>query len=113
MSAIADCRTDDHYNEKFLSGDYKAVICGYDAAIGNVKSLFHNLEVYQKAFDVDGEDINLIRFLNNHPRVKDLFMKAIVDSWLESGRNLLITTMIDEMEKANNEIKISFTTKRG
>lgn len=103
MTYIPNVRTDEDYNDKYLAEKDKDIIKGYDLATETIDSFFDNLETYD--FEVDGEDIDIGRFLDNHLEIKELF-KANLMEHLESGRNELVTFMIDNMsEKEYEKIK--------
>ena len=103
MTYIPNARTDDEYNEKYLMENDKDIVKGYDLATKTIDSFFDNLEVYD--FEVDGEDIDVGRFLDNHTEIKELF-KANLMEHLESGRNELVVSMIDNMDgNEYNKIK--------
>ena len=115
MSYIPDCRRDEYYNQKFLSGDNKAFIDGFDWCAENaVDNFFSNNYDYD-----DGTEI--AHFLNqkvpeclrekyvmeytfgNRPdeertveNYSDL-IRAELLAWIESERNTMITGMIDDM----------------
>ncbi len=94
MSCIPNCRKNEVYNEKYLTPLDKVLVNGYDWAVENVDNLFYSLEVYEDEFNIEGEDINLTRFLENHPKILSTLREALLD-WLEMGRNELITSMMD------------------
>lgn len=96
MTYIPDCRTDEAYNEKYLDKMDKEYIEGFDFAAEQAENLFNNLDVFIDEMDIDGEDINLIRFLENHENVKNKFQECLSD-WLEMQRDEMITSMIDNM----------------
>ncbi|MCD8090345.1 MAG: hypothetical protein LUD81_06955 [Clostridiales bacterium] len=106
MSRIPNCRTDEYYNEKYLGKDDKRFVSGYDYAAEIIGLLFSNLDVYYRDFDIKGEDINLARFLENHPKITDKAEEA-VKNWLEMQRNEFITGMLDSMDDDEYE-KIKF-----
>ena len=115
MSYIPDCRRDEFYNQRFLSGDNKAFIDGFDWCAENaVDNFFSNNYDYD-----DGTEI--AHFLNqkvpeclrekyvmeytfgNRPdeertveNYSDL-IRAELLAWIESERNTMITGMIDDM----------------
>lgn len=106
MSFIPDCREDEYYNQKYLNAADKEFIKGYDYAVESVlDSFFYNLDSYN--FEVDGEDIDIGRFLENHEAIKDKFVDCMKIHF-ESDRDEMITSMIDHMnEEEYNKIKAS------
>lgn len=93
MSYIPDCRTDENYNEKYLVGENKAFVMGFDHAVKTVLNLLYNLDVYpdfeellddKKAIIVDGK-VEIVR--------------ESIDHWCEMERDEMITGMIDGMDE--------------
>lgn len=97
MSYIPNCREDEYYNEKNLIDYDKEFVHGYDWAVKNLETFFSNIDGYTMEFDIEGEDINLVRFLENHPKVSDTLEEVAYD-WLEKGRDELITSMLDNSD---------------
>ena len=97
---VPNARTDEVYNEKYLAEKDKDVIAGYDEATKTIDSFFDNLEVYD--FEVDEEDIDLGRFLDNHEEIKEALKNNLLEH-LESGRNTLVVEMIDHMDDGEYE----------
>lgn len=57
-------------NLQKLSPEDKAFLTGFCAATDSAVNLLYNLKyVYMDNFDIDGVDINLVRFLDNHEEV--------------------------------------------
>lgn len=102
MSYIPDCRNDEYYNDKYLTGADKAFKDGYELACNDMKNFFDNLDIYTDDFDVEGVDINLVRFLENHKEALRV-LKAAFDDWAEMQRNELITSLIDGMDEDEYE----------
>lgn len=100
MTYIPNVRKDENYNEKYLAEKDKDIVRGYDFATKTIDSFFDNLEIYD--FEVEGEDIDIGRFFDNHPEIKELF-KANLMEHLESGRNELVVSMIDGMDEKEYE----------
>lgn len=99
MSYIPDCRSDECYNEKYLVGNDDNFVAGYDyCAKEAVDAFFDNLDIYEGVFDIDGEDINLARFLENHAEVKTALREALQE-YVENRRDELITSFIDDMDE--------------
>lgn len=96
MSYIPDCRTDDTYNQKYLTQDRKIYIAGYDTAVEEAGTFFENIDCYIDEFDVDSTDINLAYFLEHHEDVREKLTECLAD-WLEMHRNEIITSLIDDM----------------
>lgn len=100
MSYIPDCRTDENYNEKYLNAKNKEFLAGYDCAVEQITTLFSNLDAYP----------DLEELLDDHKAVikdgkADIAQEAI-EEWMESQRDELITSMIDNMsEKEYGAIK--------
>ena len=93
MSYIPDCRTDENYNEKYLVGENKAFIMGFDHAVETVINLLYNLDVYpdleellddKKAIMVDGK-VGIVR--------------ESIDHWCEMERDTVITGLLDGMDE--------------
>lgn len=82
---------------KNLSPEDKAFMQGFCAATDSAASLLYNLDVYQGNFDVDGVDINLVRFLENHEEVREALEVSLVH-WMETEKMECITSMIEERE---------------
>lgn len=82
---------------KKLSPEDKAFLAGFCAATDSAASLLYNLDVYQGNFDVDGVDINLVRFLENHEEVREALEVSLVH-WMETEKMEHITSMIEERE---------------
>lgn len=95
MSYIPDCRTNENYNYDRLNEADKAYIDGYDCCVEmGIDSFFDNLDTYIQELDIEGEDINLCRFLDNHEEVRETF-KECLKEWIESNRDGLIVGIID------------------
>ena len=83
---------------KKLSPEDKAFLAGFCAATGSAASLLYNLDVYQSNFDVDGVDINLARFLENHEEVREALEVSLVH-WMETEKMEYITQMIESEQE--------------
>lgn len=79
---------------KKLSPEDKAFMQGFCAATDSAANLLYNLDVYQGNFDVDGVDINLVRFLENHEEVRKTLEKSLMD-WMETEAMEYLTQMIE------------------
>lgn len=99
MSIILDCRTDEYYNQKYLSEKDAEFLKGYDFALELLRPLFSNLEAYYREFEFEDEDVNLARFLDKHGKIRDKLEEAVAD-WHENERDMLVTSMIDHMGEA-------------
>ena len=95
MTYIPDCRKDPDYNEKNLKREEKMILAGYDFAFEDMFRFFENLDVYKDDFDIDGEDINLIRLLYNHPEIRSMLESCFAD-WVEMQRNEMIVSFLDD-----------------
>lgn len=82
---------------KNLSPEDKAFLAGFCAATDSAANLLYNLDVYQSNFDVDGVDINLVRFLENHEEVREALEVSLVH-WMETEKMEYITSMVEECE---------------
>lgn len=84
-------------NEKLkkLSPEDNAFLTGFCAATDRAVSLLYNLKlVYMDNFDIDGVDINLVRFLDNHKEVRKTLEKSLMD-WMEKEAMEYLTQMIE------------------
>lgn len=80
---------------KKLSPEDKASLAGFCAATDRAASLLYNLKfVYMDNFDIDGVDINLVRFLDNHEEVRKTLEKSLMD-WMETEAMEYLTQMIE------------------
>lgn len=116
-----DCRNDDFYNVDFLNNDDKEFIKGMDYALEAVKNLIdNNLETYEAELNEVLED-------GYEPEEDEIFSKRqdlyevleenkeiisnIIEHWHESERDMMITSMIDNMDddeyKKNREEAIN------
>lgn len=82
---------------KNLSPEDKAFLKGFCRATDSAANLLYNLDVYKDNFDVDGVDINLVRFLENHEEVREALEVSLVH-WMETEKMEYITSMIEERE---------------
>ena len=60
----------------------------------NVVNFFDNIDVYEDELDIPGEDIDIVRIIENHEEIKDALQECLAD-WMEHTRDELITSMID------------------
>lgn len=115
MSYIPDCRRDEFYNQKFLSGDNKEFIRGFDWCVEEAVDNF-----FSDNYDYD-DGTEIAHFLNqkvpeclrekyvmeytfgNRPdeeRTVETYsdlIRAELLAWIESERNTMITGMINDM----------------
>lgn len=59
-----------------------------------VVNFFDNIDVYEDELDIPGEDIDIVRIIENHEEIKDALQECLAD-WMEHTRDELITSMID------------------
>lgn len=86
-------------NLKKLSPEDKAFLTGFCAAADRAASLLYNLKfVYMDNFDIDGVDINLVRFLDNHEEVRKTLEKSLMD-WMETEAMEYLTQMIESEQE--------------
>ena len=86
-------------NLKKLSPEDKAFLEGFCAATDRAVSLLYNLKlVYMDNFDIDGVDINLVRFLDNHEEVRKTLEKSLID-WMETEAMEYLTQMIESEQE--------------
>lgn len=76
---------------KKLSPEDKAFLEGYCAATDSAASLLYNL-------DVDGVDINLVRFIENHEEVREALEVSLVH-WMETEKMEYLTQMIESEQE--------------
>lgn len=115
MTYIPDCRVDTEYNQKYLTEQDRDRVCGFDMAVDAIDCFFYNLDVYEEELNIAGEDINLVRFLENHREIADTW-KDCVFHWLEKERNGMIVSMIDQMDEEeyeNRKAKIEAESEEG
>ena len=93
-----NCREDIDYNQAYLDNADKEYLKGMDFQADQALNFFNNMDAYEDEFDIEGEDINLINFLNNHSKILDK-LKECIDDWLETQRDEMITSMIDNMDE--------------
>lgn len=83
---------------KNLSPEDKAFMQGFCAATDSAANLLYNLDVYQGNFDVDGVDINLVRFLENHEEVREALEVSLMH-WMETEKMEYLTRMIESEQE--------------
>lgn len=109
---LPNVREDEAYNEKYLLEEDKTFLRGYDFAVEKVLgTCFSNLDNY--SLTADGEDIDLGRILDNHPKLTAKLEEAIQD-YFEGERNELVVSMIDGMDEGEYvHIKTLVDAKEG
>ena len=89
-----DCRNDECYNEDFLSKTDKEYVSGADWMLEQIVNLFeNNLDTYAGRLEYDG-DIDIDKVLNKAKAE----ISEMVRDWAEMERNMLITSMIENMD---------------
>lgn len=83
---------------KKLNPEDKAFLEGYCAATDSATSLLYNLDVYKGNFDIDGVDINLVSFLENHEEVREALEVSLVH-WMETEKMEHLTQMVETEQK--------------
>ena len=86
MSMFPDCRNDDYYNYDFLSDELKLYIDGFDECVDRIEMVFDNAD----DFFSQNPDSRI------SPPKLGAFQELIL-SQLESERNEMITSLIDDM----------------
>lgn len=112
--AIPGCRTDEHYNQKFLKGSDKEFVRGFDWCVEAAVENFFNSDMFEltKSETYLGHTLSepvpeSLRTeytfrgdgLEQHRSVvtyADLIRYKLLQ-WVEMERNMLITSMIDNM----------------
>lgn len=119
MSRIPDCRTDEYYNERYLGGDDRSFVHGFDWCVERaVDNFFDNLD-----FGLLGPDSHLLHMLSEElpEKMRDSYewesfyegqketrevrtyadyLRSLALEWIEHQRDEVITSMIDEMDEA-------------
>ena len=125
MSYIPDCRSDEYYNQKYLVGDDKEFIRGFDWCVEmEVDSFFDNFDVVggsdylelalarqvpeELQFEYETEDaFPLFReeSLPEHRKLETYldYLWYKLRKWIESNRNELITALLDNMDEKEYE----------
>ncbi len=107
MTYIPDARTekievlgkveDNPYYQENLTKEDRDFIRGYDFAVSGVlETIFDSIGDFD--FSVEGEDIELGRFLINHPEIRQKAKETFKEQF-ELSRNEIITSMIDGYEE--------------
>lgn len=80
-----DCRTDENYNEKYLNEENKKIVAGFDCCLESIVCLIEgNFDIFPA----------LEYGMSEKTREE---LKDAIETWAESSRNELITSMIDAM----------------
>ena len=122
MSYIPDCRSDEYYNQKYLTGNDKKVIWGFDWCVEMVvDNFFDNFDVVDSDYLdrvltqplplPEGEQVeytmeDTFSFFQEESRPEHRKVETYLDylryrllCWIESHRNELITAFLDEMDE--------------
>lgn len=83
---------------KKLSPEDEAFMLGFCAASASAAIFLYNLDVYQNNFDVDGVDINLVRFIENHEEVREALEESLVH-WMNTETMEYLTQMIESEQE--------------
>lgn len=95
MSYFPDCRTDEYYNEKYLNEKDKEFVNGFDWCVEQVVCAFENIDEYTLRDEIDVRPSDIVKVAEA--------MKPWFERWLESDRNELITSMLDDMSEEEYE----------
>ena len=116
MSRIPDCRSDEYYNQKYLSSADRREIFGFDWCAETVENFFANLEWLD-------ENEKLLKFLEKEMPEEEQeenewdyitlngeretgkeklvtyadYLRAALIEWIEMERDEVITSLIDSM----------------
>ena len=96
---VPDCRTDEYYNEKYLEGSNKDFVRGYDWAVEQALNLLNNADVYPEFAELLEKNKAVVGV------DKEIIFHEALEDWMESQRDMLITSMIDGMGEEYDEIK--------
>lgn len=125
MSYIPDCRTDEVYNEKFLKGNDKEYVAGFDYCVEMaVDNFFDNLDI---PFSDESHIAHMLSeevpesmretytvefaFKDEEPQERtvktyaDLLRMKLID-WIECERNEIIVSMIDS-QASEDELPVT------
>lgn len=119
MSYIPDCRTDENYNEKYVTGENKNFLLGFDWCTQMAVDNFFDNNFNE--FDFNDDYItNIFKrrvpdFMKEEYDMENSFMEKETEhrkvetyadwlrmkilEWIEMERNELITSMIDDMDE--------------
>lgn len=82
------------YWEGYLDNDDKNWLKGYDWAVDEVLSMIFD-NIGDLELEVEGEDMDMSRFLMNHPEIRQK-MKDAFEQEFESCRDQLVVSMIEK-----------------
>ena len=94
---IPNCREDKDYNEEYLNEKGTMFISGSDYAVEQALQLLDNADVFPDFADLLSTNRAVVG-VDKEEIVRD----ALTD-WLESARNELITSMLDNMDESEYE----------
>ena len=98
---LPNVREDEAYNQKYLTEENKTFLEGFDFAVDKVlDTVLANLDCYD--LTVEGDDIDIVRILNNHPKIAEK-LEVAMKHHFESERNELVVSMIDGMDDGEYE----------
>ena len=95
MGEMIEALKDEDLNK--LSPEDKAFLEGFCTATNCATNLIHCLDVYKDDFDIDGVDINLVRFLENHMEVWKTLGESLED-WMETEREEFLISILEKKE---------------
>ena len=85
---------ENYYWEGYLDAEDKKWLKGYDFAAEDVlNSIFENIGDLE--LEVEGEDMDMARFLMNHPEIRQK-MKDAFEQEFERSRDELVVAMIED-----------------
>lgn len=93
MTYIPNCRTDENYNEKYLNKMDKEFVKGYDWAVETALNILNNAEVYPEFNELLDRDKCVVNV------DKEEIVRDALEQWMEGERDMLITSMIDNMDE--------------
>lgn len=82
------------YWEGYLDNDDKNWLKGYDWAVNEVLSMIFD-NIGDLELEVEGEDMDMARFLMNHPEIRQK-MKDAFEQEFERSRDELVVSMIED-----------------
>ena len=109
MTMFADARTDDAYNEDFLNKMDKTYLAGFDYALECITCLFKgNVDVYENELSEtkpENCEVEEGEIFATRPDLYDIvkengdLLALVVSHWHESERDMLIASLIDNMDE--------------
>ena len=101
---LGEVPVENAYWEGYLDDDDKKWIRGFDWATEQVLPMIFD-NIGDLGLEVEGEDINLARFLMNHPEIREWMKNAFAERF-ESSRDEIVVGMIDAYdEKKFDQLK--------